>query len=134
MASYAFLNDNNIVTEVIAGRDEDDLSNLPSGFNSWEEYYADFRGQTCKRTSYNTIGNEHRDDGTAFRGNYAGVGYTYDETNDVFIPPKMFESWSLNTDTWLWEPPVDMPSDEENEYVWNENTQSWDTQENINPE
>ena len=55
MAHYAFLNDNNIVTEVIVGKDEDDNADLPEGFDSWEAWYADFRGQTCKRTSYNTM-------------------------------------------------------------------------------
>lgn len=74
MAHYAFLNENNIVTEVIVGRDEDDLV---EGVTSWEDYYGAFRGQRCVRTSYN--GN--------IRGIYAGIGYTYDEVNDVFIAP-----------------------------------------------
>ena len=105
MAHYAFLNDNNIVTEVITGVDEDAKDDLPSEFDSWEEFYADFRGQTCKRTSYNTIGNEHTDSGTAYRGNYAGIGYTYDEDEDVFIAPKPYSKWTLNETTWLWEAP-----------------------------
>ena len=92
MAHYAFLNDNNIVTEVITGVDEDAKDTLPEGFDSWEEWYADFRGQTCKRTSYNTAGNEHSGEGTAYRGNYAGIGYTYDSENDVFYAPKPFPS------------------------------------------
>ena len=131
MAYYAFLDKNNIVTEVISGIDEDNTSTLPSEFSSWEEFYGDFRGQTCKRTSYNTIGNTHRLDGTPFRGNYAGIGYTYDETNDVFLPPKLFDSWTLDNNTWLWIAPVDLPDDTDNEYVWNENTQSWDIQDTI---
>ena len=87
MAHYAFLNDNNIVTEVITGVDEDQKDDLPEGFDSWEDWYADFRGQTCKRTSYTTVGNEHTGEGTAYRGNYAGIGYTYDSENDVFYAP-----------------------------------------------
>jgi hypothetical protein len=70
MAHYAFINENNIVTEVIVGKDEDDNTDLPEGFADWEAWYADFRGQTCKRTSYNTIANTHTLDGTPFRGNY----------------------------------------------------------------
>ena len=133
MAHYAFLNKDNIVTDVISGVDEDDTANLPNEFSSWEEFYGDFRGESCKRTSFNTIGNTHREGGTVFRGNYAGLGFIYDETNDVFYPPKPFESWTLNTDTWLWVAPVDLPDDADNEYVWNENTQSWDIQADITP-
>ena len=103
MAHYAFLNDNNIVTEVITGIDEDVTEGLPEGFADWEAWYADFRGQTCKRTSYNTSGNAHTESGTPFRGNYAGIGYTYDETNDVFYAPKPGDDYTLNTTTWLWE-------------------------------
>ena len=83
------------------------------------------RNQTCKRTSYNTYGNAHSDSETPFRGNYAGIGYTYDETNDVFIPPKPFDSWVLNESTWLWDSPVTYPSDGKM-YIWNEETTSWD--------
>ena len=125
MAHYAFLNDNNIVTEVITGIDEDAKDDLPSEFSSWEEFYADFRGQTCKRTSYNTSGNAHSDSGTPFRGNYAGIGYTYDETNDVFYAPKPYDSWVLDETKWIWKAPVDYPSDGK-EYNWNEETTSWD--------
>jgi hypothetical protein len=106
MAHYAFLDENNIVTEVIAGKNENDTSDLPEGFSNWEEWYADFRGQTCKRTSYNTVGNQHKNEGTPFRGNYAGVGYTYNADNDVFIAPQPVVegfTFTLNTSTWLWE-------------------------------
>ena len=99
MAHYAFLDENNIVTEVIVGKDE-------GGDTDWEVYYGNFRNQTCKRTSYNTVGNEHTEDGTPFRGNYAGVGFTYDKINDVFIAPEPTiegETFTLNTTTWLWE-------------------------------
>lgn len=89
MAHYAFINDANIVTEVIVGRDEDDLVD---GISSWEDYYASKReGMICKRTSYNTFIDEsgvpqHNGDGTPFRGCYAAIGYSYDATADVFIP------------------------------------------------
>lgn len=102
MAHYAFLNEDNIVTEVIVGKNEDDNEDLPEGFASWEEWYADFRGQTCKRTSYNTFGNSHNLEGTPFRGNYAGIGYTYDEAEDAFYPPQPFNSWTLSDD-YVWE-------------------------------
>ena len=126
MAHYAFLDENNIVTEVITGKDETDLDTLPEGFANWEEWYADFRGQTCKRTSYNTVGNQHKDGGTPFRGNYAGINYTYDTENDVFISPKPYDSWTLDETTWLWKAPVDYPEDSENSYTWNEETTSWE--------
>lgn len=126
MAHYAFLDENNIVTEIITGKDENDLDTLPENFANWEEFYSDFRSQTCKRTSYNTLGNTHLNGGSAFRGNYAGLGYTYDTENDVFIPPKPFNSWVLDENTWLWKPPVDYPDDNENTYTWNEETTSWD--------
>ncbi len=130
MAHYAFINDDNIVTEVIAGRDENDIEELPEGFDSWEEVYEDYRGQTCKRTSYNTFGNEHILDGTPFRGNYAGKSYIYDEENDVFYPQKPYPSWTLS-ENWVWEAPIEYPDDGE-QYIWNENayqgdnTQGWE--------
>ena len=125
MAHYAFLNNNNIVTDVITGVDESDTSTLPSEFSSWEEFYETKRGQTCKRTSYNTLGNQHNLDGTPFRGNYAGIGYTYDADNDVFIEPKPFGGWVIDESTWKWKAPVEMP-DDGNDYIWNEDTTNWD--------
>lgn len=125
MAHYAFINENNIVTEVIVGKDEDDLDTLPEGFANWEEWYGDFRGQTCKRTSYNTIANAHTGDGTPFRGNYAGIGFSYDEDNDVFLAPQPYPSWVLNETTWTWEAPVAYPTDGE-AYIWNENQGNWE--------
>jgi hypothetical protein len=117
MAHYAFLDENNIVVEVIGGKDEG-----TDGVD-WEEYYGNFRGLTCKRTSYNTFGNQHNLDGTPFRGNYATIGGTYDSDNDVFINEKPFDSWVLNSN-WLWEAPVNYPTDG-NEYIWDEDSQSW---------
>ena len=125
MAHYAFLNDNNIVTEVITGVDEDQKDDLPEGFDSWEDWYADFRGQTCKRTSYNTIANEHSGEGTAYRGNYAGIGYNYDSENDVFYAPKPYSKWVLNETTWTWEAPEEYPDDGK-EYIWNDNKGEWE--------
>ena len=125
MAHYAFLNDENIVTEVITGVDEDLKDDLPEGFDSWEDWYADFRGQTCKRTSYNTAGNEHSGEGTAYRGNYAGIGYTFDPENDVFYAPKPYSKWVLNESSWTWEAPEDMPNDGK-EYIWNDNKGEWE--------
>jgi len=125
MAHYAFLNENNIVTEVITGVDENDLDNLPDEFSSWEEFYSNFRNQTCKRTSYNTFNNEHLLGGIPFRGNYAAKDFIYDAVNDVFIPPKPYESFSLDETTWTWKAPVDYPNDG-NEYYWNENQQNWE--------
>ena len=119
MAHYAFLNMQNIVTEVIVGKDETD------GPTNWEMHYGNFREQVCKRTSYNTRGGVHTNGGTPFRKNYAGIGYTYDESRDAFIPPKPFDSWTLNEDSYLWEAPVTYPDDGQ-QYSWNEETTSWD--------
>jgi hypothetical protein len=110
MAHYAFLNENNVVTEVITGIDETELI---EGLDT-ETWYGNFRGQVCKRTSYN--GN--------YRKNYAGIGYTYDEELDAFISPKPFESWVLDEETCLWEAPVAYPDDGER-YTWDEATLSW---------
>lgn len=123
MAHYAFLNQNNIVTEVIVGKNEGE-----EGIN-WEQHYGNFRGQICKRTSYNTISGVHKLGGTPFRKNYAGIGYTYDETRDAFIAPKPYNSWILNEDTCRWESPIPYPTDD-NRYKWNEETLSWDLLDN----
>jgi hypothetical protein len=119
MAHYAFLNENNIVTEVIVGKNEGE-----EGID-WEQHYGAFRGQTCKRTSYNTHGNVHSGGGTPYRKNYAGIGYTYDAGRDAFIPFKPYASWLLNETTCLWDSPVPYP-DDGNHYLWNEESQSWD--------
>ncbi len=104
MAHYAFLDDGNLVTEVIVGRDEDDLID---GVTSWEDYYGAFRGQRCLQTSYNTLAGQHLNGGTPFRGNYAGVGYTYNENLDAFIAPKPeptdeIADWVLDEETFTW--------------------------------
>lgn len=110
MAHYAFLNENNVVTEVITGKDETELLDGLSP----EEWYGNFRGQKCIRTSYN---------GT-IRKNYAEVGGTYDPERDAFIPIKPFGSWILNEDTCKWEPPLQHPADGK-AYVWDESTTNW---------
>jgi len=123
MAHYALLDENNIVTQVITGKDEGEQRD---GVDvNWEEWYRDYHGAAdCKRTSFNTDANTHRLDGTPFRGNYATEGYTYDVDNDIFIGPKPYASWVLDTDTYSWKAPVDMPDDGE-EYDWDETTSSW---------
>lgn len=121
MAHYAFLDENNIVTQVIVGRDENDL---PDGISDWEIYYGDKVGQPCKRTSYNTIGGVHELGGTPFRKNYAGIGYSYDADREAFIPPQDYPSWTLNETTCLWEAPVPYPTDGK-PYRWDEDGLQW---------
>jgi hypothetical protein len=77
------------------------------------------------QTSYNTYGGEHRLGGTPFRKNYARKGYTYDETKDAFISPKLFSSWALNETTCVWEAPIEKP-DNDKIYDWNEENTQWD--------
>jgi len=76
------------------------------------------------QTSYNTQGNQHTQGGTPLRGNFAGIGYTYDQTNDVFYAPKPYPSWVLNTETWVWEAPTAYPTDG-NIYSWDEESVLW---------
>jgi len=125
MGHYAFLDEHNVVTEVITGKNEGE-----DGVD-WETHYGAFRGQVCKRTSYNTRGGVHYgpDNNTPsgqpqFRKNYAGIGFTYDAGRDAFIPPKEFPSWILNEQTCAWEPPVPHPGDGK-QYFWDEATGSW---------
>ena len=111
MAHYAFLDSNNIVTEVITGIDETELI---EGLHP-EIWYGNFRSQTCKRTSYNNN----------YRKNYAGIGYTYDPERDAFIAPKPFTKWVLNEETCQWEAPTPYPTDDK-QYVWNDNKGEWE--------
>ena len=112
MAHYAFLNADSVVTEVITGINETELIEglLP------ETWYGNFRGQVCKRTSYNAN----------IRKNYAGIGYTYDTVRDAFIAPQPYASWVLDEATCRWGAPVPMPS-EGGPWAWDEDTESWIT-------
>jgi hypothetical protein len=131
MASFAKIGLNNKVIEVLSVVNEvlydsngieqevigiDFLTKL-TGYPVW------------KQTSYNTHGGLHSSGGTPLRKNHAGIGYTYDEDRDAFIPKKPFNSWILNEDTCLWESPIPYPQDN-NRYNWNEQNQSWDLIEN----
>jgi hypothetical protein len=78
-----------------------------------------------KQTSYNTVAGLHKSGGIPFRKNHAGVGYTYDEDIDGFIPKKPYISWILNVQTCIWESPIAYPQDN-NRYIWNESTLTWD--------
>jgi hypothetical protein len=110
MAHYAFLDEENIVTEVIVGRNEDETVD---GVSDWETYYGNIRGQVCKRTSFNNN----------IRKQFAGVGYTYSETDDVFIAPQPYESWVLD-ENHDWQAPVPYP-DGEGMFVWDEANEDW---------
>src|SRR5210317_2385662 len=131
MAHYAFLNMDNIVTEVIVGKDENNTN------TNWELYYQNIKNQICKRTSYNTSGGVHKDGGTPFRGNYAGIGYTWDEDDQIFWPKKPYASWVKNNAEARWQSPIgDAPALTQEQqdqntanthrwnYVWNEEGQS----------
>ena len=111
MAHYAKVN-NNIVEQVIVAEAE------------FFDTFVDSSPGTWIQTSYNTHGNQHKLNGTPLRGNYAGIGYTYDSINDVFYAPQPYPSWTLDESTWLWEAPTPYPTDDKN-YRWNESTTSW---------
>ena len=108
MAYYAFLDDNNLVTEVIVGIDEDQLI---EGLTP-EIWYGNFVGQVCKQTSYNSN----------FRGTYAGIGYSYNEAEDIFILPQPYPSW-IRTGS-FWNAPIPYPTDGKI-YGWNEEILNW---------
>jgi len=116
MAHWAELDENNIVTRVLVGSNED-----PDEGYQW---LIDNLGGTWVKTSYNTQGGVHSLGGTPLRKNYAGIGYSYDATRDAFIPPKPFNSWLLNEDTCLWEAPTPYPTDGEM-YRWVEEDLNW---------
>jgi len=118
MAHYAFLDKNNIVTEVITGKNENE-ENI-----DWEQHYGNFRQQVCKRTSYNTYKGVHKLGGTPFRKNFALIGYTYDFQRDAFIPIKQFNSWIFNENSCNWDPPIPYPNDNKS-YIWDEENINW---------
>jgi hypothetical protein len=106
MANWAEINEDNIVTRVTVGDNND--------FDEGYQWLIDNLGGTWIKTSYNSN----------IRKNYAGIGFKYDEERDAFIPPKPFNSWNLNEDTCLWDPPIEYPKDE-NYYFWDEESVSW---------
>jgi hypothetical protein len=109
MAHFAEVNENNIVTRVLVVPDEFE--------NDGQNYLANTigLGGTWIQTSYNSN----------IRKNYAGIGYTYDEERDAFIPPKLFTKWILNEDTCKWEAPIPYPDDNK-VYLWNDNKGEWE--------
>ena len=122
MTYFAKLDSENVVLFVTAGRDEDD---------GLEEELNARTGDVYRQTSYNTYGGVHYTDGEpsedqskALRYNYAGIGYTYDDTRDAFIPPTPYPSWVLDEDTCLWVAPVAYPEDG-GQYVWDEQAGDW---------
>ena len=135
MAHFAKLGVGNIVEQVIV---------ISNDVATTEQAGVDFINQlyntrdVWKQTSYNTFGGVHKLNGTPFRKNYAGVGFTYDQQRDAFIPPKMYNSWILNEDTCLWQSPIPYPitnnqnridefgNPQNDFYRWNEQTLSWD--------
>lgn len=110
MAHFAKVLDGKVVQVIVAE---------PEFFDT----FVDTSAGEWIQTSYNTYGNQHTLGGTPLRGNYAGIGFTYDRTNDVFYAPQPFPSWVLNQNTWLWEAPIAMPTD--GIYQWDEPTLSW---------
>jgi len=125
MAHFAKLGTGNIVekVEVVSN---DIATTEQAGVDFLNTLYG--TRDAWKQTSYNTSGGVHLSGGTPFRKNFAGIGYTYDQTRDAFIPPKPFQSWTLNETTCLWEAPISKPDDEQS-YDWNETTQTWDLRE-----
>ena len=129
MASFAKIGLNNKVIEVLSVVNE--VLHDSNGVEQ-EAIGIDFLTKLTgypvwKQTSYNTFGGVHNNNGTPLRKNHAGIGYTYDENRDAFIPPKPFNSWILNESTCLWNAPVAYPTDGK-KYSWNETTQNWDLQ------
>lgn len=119
MAHWAELDENNIVIRVLVTDNND-----PAGDEGYK-WLIDNLGGTWVQTSYNTIAGEHKLGGTPLRKNYAGVGFTYDEKLDAFIPPKPFESWVLDEETCLWQSPIAKPEDGKR-YQWNESIVNWE--------
>ena len=134
MASFAKIGLNSKVIEVLSVVNEvlHDSNGVEQEVNGID-FLTKLTGYPVwKQTSYNTHGGVHLSGGTPLRKNHAGIGYTYDEDRDAFIPPKTFNSWVLNEDTCLWESTVAKPTEqlEENEYYsWNESTLTWDIKE-----
>jgi len=127
MAHFAKLGVGNIVerVEVVSN---DIATTEQAGIDFLNNLYK--TNDIWKQTSYNTSAGEHLLGGTPFRKNYAGVGFTYDQTRDAFISPQPFDSWTLNETTCVWESPIPYPNDNYN-YAWNETKKTWDKIEEI---
>ena len=149
MAHFAKLGANGKVIQVLT-MDNDKMKNADGVEDEavgqqWLETHNNWPAQMWIQTSYNTSGNTHRLGGTPFRGNYAGIGYEWDEDNNIFWPKKPYASWVKNTTTAQWQSPIgdapaltaeqeaqNTPADENTPathhwvYVWNEANQSWD--------
>ena len=127
MAHFAKLDQDNIVTTINVVHDNellvDGAENEQKGINFLNTFFN--TSDNWKQTSYNTQGGVHKLGGTPFRKNYAGIGYTYNEDKDAFIPPQPYSSWTLNNDTCQWEAPVAYPDDDK-EYKWNEAITNWE--------
>jgi hypothetical protein len=129
MASFAKLNSENIVITVESVvnevlKDSNGIEQEQLGIQFLKTLYNE-PNAIWKQTSYNTHGGVHSLGGTPFRKNHAGIGMTYDEIRDAFIPKKPYNSWILNESTCNWEAPIAYPQDE-NKYRWNELTLTWD--------
>jgi len=111
MSHFAKVTDGKVVQVIVAEKEFFDT-------------FVDSSPGTWLQTSYNTHGNQHPE-GRPLRGNYAGIGYNYDATNDVFYAPQPYPSWIINNTTWLWEAPVAMPTDNK-QYKWNESITNWE--------
>lgn len=115
MSHFAEIDENNVVIRVLVGD-----NSLPDEGKSW---FEENLGGRWVQTSYNTRGGVHSLGGVPLRKNFAGEGYTFDEERDAFIPPRPFDSWTLNEETCNWDPPVPMPGIG---FEWNEEAQTWD--------
>ena len=127
MATFAKIGLNNKVIEVhsLHNNELKDSNGVEQEVNGID-FLTKLTGWSIwKQTSYNTLGGVHRLGGTPFRKNHAGIGYTYDEDRDAFIPKKPYSSWTLNETTCQWEAPSARPDDGK-DYNWNETTKSWD--------
>jgi hypothetical protein len=129
MASFAKLNSNNIVERVESVvnevlKDSNGIEQESIGIQFLKTLYNE-PNSIWKQTSYNTHGGIHDNGGTPLRKNHAGIGYTYDEDRDAFIPKKPYNSWILNESTCNWEAPVAYPTDG-SRYTWNEQIKNWE--------
>ena len=137
MASFAKINEDNEVINVLTVNDEDVLNDqgveTESVGQSYLEKHNNWPAHLWIQTSYNTINNTHKLGGTAFRGNFAGIGFTWDSVNQKFWPPSPYSSWVKDNDSCSWKSPIgDAPTLTEEgisankKYAWNETNQSWD--------